>query len=552
MDEFMEKRLKELNEARERIAQGGGEEKIAKQRAKGKLLARERLDELLDPDSFFETGPLIGHLGGTPTDGIVTGTGTIDGRKVMVYSQDPTVRGGSVGFHHGIKLYRTIEMAIEMRIPLIGLNDSPGARTPKGTGPDGAVSRLFSKKDGEDSQETKSKPGFETGPLGNEFAGMGMFAILSEKHGGSVFAPNTYASGVIPQISAILGTCAGIGVYSPALMDFIFMVDKSSHMFITGPGIVKMTIGEDVNHEELGGSKVHASKSGVIDGRFQDEKLCLSEIRRLMSFLPSYFEEDSPVVRTGDDPGRSCAELMDMVPSDGSKPYDMGEVIKVIIDNGDFLELKKEFSSEVITGFARLDGRTVGIVANQPKVKAGSLTVDSSCKQARFIRFCDCFNIPLLLLVDTPAYMPGTEQEHSGIIRHGAKVLYALCEATVPRITLVLRKTYGGGNLGMGVLPGLQTDMVLNWPIMESGILGAKQTVQMFTGGMDLTKEQFDSLLEGFRNFFANPIRDASANCNLSDVITPAETRQYLIRSFEMLRGKKRVRIRKKHGNIPL
>ncbi|MDY6932824.1 MAG: acyl-CoA carboxylase subunit beta [Spirochaetota bacterium] len=534
----MEQRLKDLEEARAKILRGGGEEKIAKQHNKGKLTARERIDLLLDPGSFHEISKLIGHLSGTPGDGIISGHGKIDGRKVFVYAQDATVKGGSIGFQHGIKLYKTVEMALEMRVPIIGLNDSPGARTPK-MQEVMAISEM-----GKGSGDSKDSTGFE---------GMGMFALLSDKHGGSVFAPNTFASGVIPQISAIMGTCAGIAVYSPALTDFIYMIDKTSQMFITGPGIVKLTLGEDVTPEELGGAKIHSKLTGVSDFRCKDEKECLSEIRRLISFLPLNCDEEPPVVKTGDDPERTCDELMDFVPTDTSKPYDVIRVIKCLVDNGDFLEVKKEFAGEIAVGFGRMDGYTVGFVANQPKVRAGSLTVDSSDKQARFIRFCDCFNIPIVLLVDTPAYMPGSAQEHAGIIRHGAKVLYALCEATVPRIGLVLRKAYGGGNLGMGVIPGMQTDMILNWPTMETGVLGPEQSIMLFSGGKNYSKEEMAEMVKMYRDTFANPIRDANANTNLHDVITPSETRKYLIRSLEIFRGKKRIRYPdRKHGNIPL
>jgi len=543
MDQFMESRLKALDEARERNKNGGGEDKVAKQHAKGKLTARERLDILLDKDSFYEMNPLIGHLGGTAGDGIITGQGTIDGRKVFVFAQDATVKGGSVGYHHGIKLYKIHELAVKMKVPLIGLNDSPGARTPKMDELMGMIG-LF----GDDKSDAKGG----TGGLGAEFKGMGMFALLSDKHGGSVFAPNTFGSGVIPQISAILGTCAGIAVYSPALTDFIYMVDNISHMFITGPGIVKITLDEDVTHDELGGAKMHSQVSGVCDFRVKNEEKCLNEIKRLISFLPLNCDEKPPVVKTDDDPDRLCDDLLDLVPSDTTKSYNMVKLIKSIADNGDYLEVKKDFAKEITVGFGRMDGHTIGFVGNNPMFNAGALTIDSSDKQARFIRFCDCFNIPIVLLVDTPAYMPGTDQEQGGIIRHGAKVLYALCDATVPQVVVVIRKSYGGGNLGMGVLPGLQTDMVINWPTMETGIMGPEQTIKLFAGD-SLPKEEFDKMVTLYKENFANPIRDSSANVNLQNVIKPQETRQYLIRSLEVLREKKKFRYpTRKHGNIPL
>ena len=524
MDPFLEKRLKELEEAREKVRQAGGPEKVAKHHAEGKLTARERVETLLDPDSLMELNMLAGHALNLPGDGIVCGSGTIDGRPMFVYSQDRTVLGGSIGLEHGYKMYRTIERALEMRVPLIGLHEGPGARIPN--------SRDL------DWYSVKKRT---------------HFSFINEKHGGSVFFPNTLASGVIPQISGIMGTCSGISVYSPALTDFIYMVDATSHMCITGPRVVKMVTGEDISMEALGGAKVHAEKSGVCDFRAKGEKELLNDIRRILSFLPLNCDEKPPVYTTGDDPNRSCDELNDIVPTAPNKPFDVHRVINALVDNGDFLEVKKEFAGEVIVGFGRLDGKTVGVVANQPMVRAGCLTVDSSDKQARFIRFCDCYNIPLILLVDTPAYMPGSNQEHAGIIRHGAKVLYALCEATVPRIVVVLRKAYGGGNLGMGVLPGLGSDRVLYWPIMETGILGAEQAVMLIHSrdtGAD--KEYLEAKLREYKETYANPIYEVNANLNVEDVITPAETRRYLVRAFKVLERKKVQRPAKKHGNMPL
>ncbi|MDY6880979.1 MAG: acyl-CoA carboxylase subunit beta [Desulfatiglans sp.] len=517
----MKKRLKELEEARKKALSSGEGEKADLQHGQGKLTARERIETLLDSGSFSRLNMLIGHLDGRPGDGIITGSGSIEGRKVFVYAQDPAVKAGSIGREHGCMMYRAVERALEMRTPLIGLHDSPGARLPS--------------------------------PEDMELLGRqrrSFFSQISEKHGGSVFFPNTEASGVIPQISGILGSCGGISVYSPALHDFIFMVNKTSHMFITGPQVVKSAIGEDITKEDLGGSRVHAQKSGVCDFRYANEQTCLREIRRLLGFLPSNCDEMPPVVNTGDDPARECDGLLEIVPTDPNKPYDMHKVIHELLDNGDFMEVKREFAGEIIVGFGRMDGKSIGIVANQPMTRAGCLTLDSSDKQARFIRFCDCFNIPILLLVDTPAYMPGSTQEHAGIIRHGAKVLYALCEASVPRISLVLRKAYGGGNLGMGVLPGLGTDLVLYWPIVETGILGAQQSVTLLFGS--IPREKFAEKLEQYRETYANPIYDVSSNLGVDDVIAPGETRRYLIRALKDLEGKKVQRISKKHGNIPL
>jgi methylmalonyl-CoA decarboxylase subunit alpha len=524
MDSLLEKRLKELDEVRHKVLLGGGEERIAKEHAMGKLTARERLDILLDKNSLLEMNMLAGHARDIPGDGLICGSGTIDGRQVYVYSQDPTIKGGSVGQEHGNKMYRTVERAMECKVPFIGLHDSPGARLPSA----------------EDM----------------EVLGMGKrsyFSNISEKHGGSIFFPNTMASGLVPQISAILGTSSGLSVYSPALTDFIYMIDKQSHMFITGPQVVKMITGEDITKDELGGSALHSQRSGCCDFTYANEKECLLDIRRLLSFLPLNCDEAPPVLQSSDDPERVCSELNDIVPCSPNKPFDMHRVIISIVDNGDFYEVKKDFAQEMIVGFARLDGKTIGIVANQPMVKAGALTSDSSDKQARFIRFCDCFNIPLIFLVDTPAYMPGSDQEHSGIIRRGAKVLYAICEATVPRISLVLRKAYGGGNLGMGVLPGLGNDMVLYWPIMETGILGAEQSIMLLYGRTPgVTKEFIDQKLKEYRETYANPIYDISSNINVQDVIAPAETRSYLIRALKSMPDKRRNRYGKRHGNIPL
>jgi len=524
MDEFLKQRLNELRETRERVKKGGGEKKIEKQHAQGKLTARERIDVLLDKDSFFEINMLAGHAIDLPADGLVCGSGMIDNRPVFVYSQDRTVRGGSVGVEHGYKMYRTVERALEMQVPLIGLHDSPGARLPNSDELEWLGTRKRS-----------------------------IFSNISEKHGGSIFYPNTQASGIIPQISAILGSCGGISVYSPALNDFTYMVDNISHMFITGPLVVEMVTGEKISMENLGGAKVHAQKTGSCDFRHKTETECLTDIRRLLSFLPLNCNESPPEYSTGDDSNRLCPELHSIVPTVPNKPFDMHRVIESIVDNGDFYEVKKEFASEMIVGFSRMNGKTVGIVANQPMVMAGSLTTDSSDKQARFIRFCDCYNIPIVLLVDTPAYMPGSDQEHAGIIRHGAKVLYALCEAAVPRIALVLRKAYGGGNLGMGVLPGLGTDMVLYWPIMETGILGAEQSVMLLYGrdpGAD--KDYIDRKLKEYRETYANPIYDISSNINVEDIVEPEKTRQYLIRALGMLASKTVLRYKKKHGNMPL
>ncbi|MBE0415530.1 MAG: methylmalonyl-CoA carboxyltransferase, partial [Dehalococcoidia bacterium] len=438
------------------------------------------------------------------------------------YSQDTSVLGGSIVEVHGYKMYRTVERALDVKVPVIGLLDSPGARAMR-------VSEI--------------RPETATVSIG-------------EKQGGSVFFPNTQASGVVPQIAIIAGACAGISVYSPALMDFVFMVDKTSQMFITGPRVVKSVIGEDITMEELGGAEIHAQVSGVCDLRTKDEDECFEKVRKLLSFLPSSCDELPPMVDTGDDPNRLIPELEDIVPDDPDIPYDVHELITRIVDNGDFFEIKPEFAGEIVVGFARLAGQSVGIVASQPSIYGGALTVDSSCKQARFIRFCDCFNIPIVILVDTSAYAPGSEQEHGGIIRHGAKNLYALCEATVPRVLVVTRKAYGGGNLGLGVIPGLATDFVFAWPIAEWGVMGAKESVRLFFGAEILKAENPEQFLaekvKWYRDEFADPIKFGSLTGMYEDIIEPAETRKVLTGALKLLKGKKVTRLPKKHGNIPL
>ncbi|MFH0768240.1 MAG: acyl-CoA carboxylase subunit beta [Chloroflexota bacterium] len=518
----MTKRIEQLRELKRVALLGGGEEKLAEQRAKGKTSGRDRVDRLLDPGSFVEHNLLAGGAAGA--DGCVEGHGTIDGRRVCIYSQDPTVMGGSIGALHGNKMYNAVENALNMGVPLIGLHDSAGARTVRVT------------------EQKKPEPG--------EARQMG------EKGGSSIFFINTQASGVVPQIGAVLGSCAGIAVYSPALHDFILMVDQTSHMFITGPRIVKSVMSEDLTMEQLGGARVHAQKSGVAHFRSKTEDDCLETIKRLLSFLPSNCRESPPRKEPTDDPDRMCDDLGEIVPSDPNKPFDMHRIVKSIADNGDFLEVHAEFAGEMIVGYLRLDGYPVGIVANNPMVRAGSLTVDSSDKQARFMRTCDCFNVPLVFLVDTPAYMPGSFQEHSGIIRHGAKVLYALSEHTVPRIDVLIRKTYGGGNLGMGVTPGLGYHVNFSWPIHESGVMGAEQTVDLFytkqLAEAANPQELREKLIKDYRERMANPFQGAATSTNTSDIIEPRETRQRLIKELSLLRLLKIERYPKRHGNIPL
>lgn len=387
---------------------------------------------------------------------------------------------------------------------------------------------------------------------------MALGDIYSEKSGGSLFFMNTHASGVIPQIAAILGSCAGISVYSPALTDFIFMVDQQSHMFITGPRMVKSVMSEEVSADELGGAQIHCATSGVADLRVNSELECFAGIRELLSLLPANCAEAPPRIATGDDPERTDDSLTGIIPADSSASYDIKKIITRLVDNGRFFEIKPEFAPEMVVGFGRLDGYPVGIVANQPMFLAGSLTVDGSDKQARFMRFCDCFNLPIILLIDTPAYMPGTWQEHLGIIRHGAKVLYALCEATVPRIAIQLRKAYGGGNLGMGVIPGMGTDLVYFWPTAEMGVVGAEQSVDLFYAAQikkaENPQEFKQQLVKQYAERYASPVYEASNNWFLEDIIEPRETRRVLIKALAALRTKQKSypRYGKKHGNIPL
>jgi acetyl-CoA carboxylase carboxyltransferase component len=515
-------RITQLNEIQQKVLLGGGQTKIDKQHKAGKLTARERIDLLLDPGTFLEWNMLLGYTKNLPAEGVITGTGMINGRPVCVFAQDATVAGGSMSHWNGFKTHRTVERAIEMRVPLIGLFDSPGARVEK---PD---------------------DGGDAGVVPN-----------SDKHEASVFYPNTQASGVIPQISVILGSCAGVAVYSPAITDFTFMVDGISHMCITGPRVIKSVLGENITLEALGGAKVHAKVTGVADLRFKNEKDCFEGIRKLMSFLPQSNLEKAPTVNTGDYKDRLDEGIAALIPEQSNKAYDMRKVIARIADNAEFFEIKPEFAGEIMVGFCLLGGETVGIVANQPMVLAGSLTADSSVKEARFIRFCDAFNIPLVMLVDTPAYMPGSAQEHKGIIRHGAKVLYALCEATVPRVAVVLRKCYGGGNLGMGITPGMKGDFTYYWPFAEAGVLGAEQSVDLFYADEIAKAEDKQAFraetVRQYRERYENPILNAANNIYADSVINPAETRKILIHTLDFLRTKSRnTGAPKRHGNIPL
>ncbi len=519
MDSETEKKIKKLREVKAEAALGGGEAKIERQHQRGKLTARERIDLLLDPGSFNELNMLLGHAEGKPGEGIVTGHGTVAGRPVCLFAQDVTVGNGAMGMKHGLKLYRVMELALNMGVPIIGLDDSPGAQVTRLDEPD---------------------------------------ELNYDKAQGAIFYPNTLASGYIPQITAVLGTCAGLAVYSPGLTDFIAMVDGISHMFITGPRVVKSVMSEDIDKEDLGGARMHARVSGLCDFRLPDEKACLETIRKLLGYLPANCKELPPVVATGDDPERLDDEIAGIVPADSHQGYDVRKIIARLVDNGDFLEVKQEFAPEMVTGFGRLEGHTVGIVANQPMALSGALTINSSRKEARFIRFCDCFNIPIIILVDTTAYAPGGTQERGGIIHHGAKVLYALSEATVPRITVALRKLYGGGMLGMGVERGMGTDFVFAWPTMETGLMGARESVALFHAEEIKNAPDPDAIREDlvhrYEARYGDPFGAASiGKFNIENIIEPRETRATLIRTLRLLRGKSLPpRYPKKHGNIPL
>lgn len=511
----------ELNRLRELEAQakaGGGAKAIEKHHAQGKLTARERVMELLDPGTFVELNMLAEHQchhfgmqeKRIPGDGVITGYGTIDGRLVFVYAQDATVLGGSVGATHGEKICYLIDQAIKVKAPLIGLNDSGGGRIHEGFTASRAVAGIFHR--------------------------------------------HTKASGVIPQIAAIMGSCAGVAVYSPALMDFIFMVENTSQMFITGPGVIKKVTGEEVDFETLGGSRVHSQISGNVHFVAATEKECFAQMRELFSFLPANNLEKPPRISTGDSPNRMDDTLVHKVPADFRLPYDMREVIKTVVDNGHFLEVMPYFATNIIVGFARLDGYTVGIVGNQPMVIAGCIDINAADKAARFIRFCDAFNIPLVNFVDVPGFLPGTDQEYGGIIRHGAKMLYAYAEATVPKITLVLRKNYGGAVMAM-CCKGSEVDQMLAWPIAQLVVLDTEAAVEIiFRKEIQQAKnpdEYRQKMIAEYDYKYSNPF-DPAAKMLVDAVIEPRETRPALIKALHMLLNKQEQRPWRKHGNIPL
>ncbi len=511
-------KIRLIRKKRAEIAMGGGAEKQAKQRAQGKATARERLSAFFDQGSFIETDAFVTHrcsdfdMPGTdaPAEGVVTGYGTVDGRLVCAYAQDFTVIGGSLGEMHAKKICKVLDTAIKLGAPVVGLLDSGGARIQEGV---------------------------------DALAGFG-----------EIFYRNTLASGLVPQISVIMGPCAGGSVYSPALTDFVVMTDKTSKMFITGPSVIKAVTGEDVTAETLGGAAVHAGRSGVAHLVGSDDMDAIAKTRRLLSFVPSNNLADSPPAGGTDDLNRICPALETLIPEKPSAAYDMKDVIREIADFGEFFELHETFAPNIIVGFVRMGGRSVGIVANQPKVMAAALDVDTTNKAARFIRFCDAFNIPLVTLTDVPGYLPGVSQEYAGIIRHGAKLLYAYSEATVPKINVIIRKAYGGAYIAMSS-KHLGADAVFAWPTAEIAVMGPDGAANIIfrkeIAAADDPVAAREEKIGEYRDKFASPLRAAERGY-VDDIIEPAQTRQRVIGALEAFASKQETRPSKKHGNIPL
>lgn len=513
----MSERLNDLEQRRQAALSAGTERAVARQHEKGKMLARERIEYLLDDGSFHELDMLARHrahdvgLDDRPyTDGIITGWGTVDGRKVFVASQDFTVFGGALGEVFAEKMHKIMDLAESVGAPMIGLNDGAGARIQEG--------------------------------------------VVSLAGYGGIFRRNVQASGVIPQISVILGPCAGGAVYSPAMTDFIFMVRDSSHMFITGPDVVKTVTGEEVTLEELGGAGSHSTKSGVASFVAGDEQSVLDDVKYLLSFLPSNNLDNPPRLSSSDDPDRECLALRDMLPDSSNVPYDMKDVIAEVVDDGEFLEYHAGWAGSIVCGFGRIDGRSVGIVGNQPMVMAGVLDIESSEKAARFVRFCDAFHLPLLTFVDVPGFLPGVDQEHGGIIRHGAKLLYAYCEATVPRVQVITRKAYGGAYVVMDS-KSVGCDVSFAWPTAELAVMGPQGAVEILNrrelqqaADPDARKAE---LVDEYTEKYANPYVAAERGI-VDAVIDPAETRQKVVAAFRMIEGKREELPKRKHGNVPL
>jgi acetyl-CoA carboxylase carboxyltransferase component len=514
----IEERIEQLAKLKEEALTAGSAAAVQRQHDRGKLTARERIEKLLDPDSFHELDMLARHRAygfgienNRPlTDGVITGWGMIDGRKVFLFAQDFTIFGGALGEVFAEKIHKVMDLAASVGAPFIGLNDGAGARIQEG--------------------------------------------VVSLASYGGIFYRNVQASGVIPQISVILGPCAGGAVYSPAMTDFIFMVKDTSYMFITGPDVVKAATGEDVTQQELGGAITHGTKSGVANFVADDEEQCLAMVRYLMSFLPSNNLEDPPYYPPTDDPQRSCDTLMNIVPDSSNKPYHMKDVIADVFDDGDFFEVHPFWAMNIVCGFGRLDGHVVGIVGNQPKMLAGSLDIDAAEKAARFVRTCDAFNIPLVTFVDVPGFIPGTHQEHGGIIRHGAKLLYAYCEATVPRIQVITRKGYGGAYVVMNS-KSIGADLAYAWPSAEIAVMDANGAASIiFRREIDEASDAVArkaELVDEYSERFANPYAAAERGY-VDDVIDPRSTRRVLIDALDVLRTKKESLPARKHGNGPL
>ena len=509
--------LKELKEKKDKLKMGGGKEKLESQHAKGKLNARERLDILLDKGIFVEINGLMKHRAvdfgldktDIPGDGVITGFGTIEGRLVYVFSQDFTVMGGSLGEAHAFKISYLMDQAMKVGAPVIGINDSGGARIQEG--------------------------------------------VDSLKGYGDIFYRNTISSGVIPQITAIMGPCAGGAVYSPAIGDFVFMTDVTSYMFITGPQVVKTVLHQDVTFEELGGPHVHETKSGMAHRVGKNDEDTLNLIRNLFSYLPSNNMEDPPSIEPTDDPLRETPELYSIIPEDSNKGYHAGQVVKAVLDNNEFYEIHPLYAPNILVGFGRLDGKVVGIVANNPSHIAGVLDINSSDKASRFVRFCDAFNIPILTFVDTPGYMPGLDQEHGGIIRHGAKLLYAYSEATVPLLTVIVRKAYGGAYIAMAS-KHLRADVVYALPTAEIAVMGPKGACEIVfrkeISEASNPAKKTDELSEDYKQKFANPYM-AAARGYVDDVVDPKNLRTILINSLRVYQSKRELLPKKKHGIIP-
>jgi acetyl-CoA carboxylase carboxyltransferase component len=515
VEQSMGQRLEDLERRRDAALHAGSDTLVERQHSRGKMTARERLEYLFDSGSFQELDMLArSRAEGTPedkrayTDGVITGFGTVGGKKICVFSQDFTVNGGTLGEVSGEKIHKVLDLAMSLGVPLVGINDGGGARVQEG--------------------------------------------VVALHYYGGIFKRNVGASGVVPQISVIMGSCAGGAVYSPAITDFVFMVQGTSQMFITGPDVVKTVTGEDVTLEELGGALTHATKSGVACFVSPDEKTCLDQVRELLSYLPPNNLEQPPVAAAADDPERSLLGVADLVAGSSNRPYDMKELVRAVLDGGGFLEYHQLWALNLVCGLGRIGGRVVGVVANQPQVLAGVLDIDAAEKGARFVRTCDCFNIPVVTLVDVPGFMPGTDQEHGGLARRGAKLLYAYCEATVPKIQVIVGKAYGAAYVVMSS-KSLGTDLAYAWPGAELAVMGPESAVDLLHGSelAGTAPRRRAELVELYKEATANPYLAAERGY-IDDVIDPASTRRALHQGLEMLSGKRQEPQPRKHGNLPL